>query len=132
MGVKLKSPNNNDRVNKMSTTGVQYYDFFTIMTFVNKLLEVGMMKRWILLAMCAFMAFTLIPQSTGAIAEESFLLTANGGCGYNQLSWTAVTGADRYWIYRGTGPGLEEKQPLTDFPIKETSYKDETGIENGK
>ncbi|MBP7733325.1 MAG: hypothetical protein KA140_06165 [Caldisericia bacterium] len=90
------------------------------------------MKRWILLAMCAFMAFTLIPQSTGAIAEESFLLTANGGCGYNQLSWTAVTGADRYWIYRGTGPGLEEKQPLTDFPIKETSYKDETGIENGK
>lgn len=91
-----------------------------------------MLKRWISLIVCAFIAFSALPWLSGIRAEESFILKANPGCGYNELNWTAVPGADRYWIYRGNEPGQEAKQPLTDFPIKELTYKDVTGIENGK
>ncbi len=74
---------------------------------------------------------TFVPQTTSIVAD-SFTLTAKGGCGYVDLSWSAVQGADTYWIYRGPEPGKEHSTPLTDFPIRATSYRDEINIENGK
>jgi hypothetical protein len=77
------------------------------------------------------MTLSVSPFLKGINAEDSFVLTVKPGCGFNELSWTAVTGADRYWIYRGPGPGQEASQPLTDFPVKELVFHDDINIENG-
>ena len=91
------------------------------------------MKRWIYLALSVLMVLSLMPMSKSPVkAEDPFTLTIVPGCGYNDLSWSAVVGADRYWIYRGYGIGQEAKQPLTDFPIAETKFRDDINIENGK
>jgi hypothetical protein len=62
---------------------------------------------------------------------STFILKASGECGYNLLEWEKVEGAVWYYIYRGEGEGNEESMPLTDFPIKETTYKDTKGLKEG-
>ena len=63
---------------------------------------------------------------------DSFNLKATGGCGFVDLSWSSITGAESYWIYRGPEPGKEFLTPLTDFPIKTTTFHDDINIENNK
>lgn len=60
---------------------------------------------------------------------STFNLTAKSGCGFINLSWDAVADVKGYFVYRGKGSGNELAEPITDFPIKTTSYKDETEIE---
>jgi len=74
--------------------------------------------------MIFFSSFTGMKQTS----SFSFTLEAIPECGYIQLKWEAVTGADRYYIYRGPGVGMEYDTPLTDFPIEETNYKDVTDL----
>ena len=62
---------------------------------------------------------------------STFILKASGECGYNLLEWEKVEGAVWYYIYRGEGEGNEVSMPLTDFPIKETTYKDTKGLKEG-
>ena len=59
----------------------------------------------------------------------SLNLTAKSGCGFVSLSWDAVPDVKGYFIYRGKGSGNQLAEPITDFPIKLTTYKDETDIE---
>jgi len=66
------------------------------------------------------------------VFADEFGLKIVPGCGFNDLSWNAVKGTQSYWIYRGPGKGKEYKTPLTDFPIKETSFHDDIGIQNGQ
>ncbi len=64
--------------------------------------------------------------------ESSFNLEVTPGCGFNMLSWDEVAGATQYFIYRGFGAGEEFETPLLDFPIMETSFKDEINIKDGQ
>ena len=66
-----------------------------------------------------------------AQTNQSFNLSAKGDCGFVNLEWNKVEGAVWYYIYRGIGEGNEESMPLTDFPIKETAYKDTKEIKEG-
>ena len=60
--------------------------------------------------------------------DTEFNLTAKAECGFIMLNWNPIKDALRYFIYRGPGEGQEYPMPLTDFPISETSYKDEKGL----
>ncbi len=64
--------------------------------------------------------------------EKSFNLEVTPGCGFNMLTWDEVAGATQYFIYRGFGAGEEFETPLLDFPIMETSFKDEINIKDGQ
>ncbi|MCE5223123.1 copper amine oxidase N-terminal domain-containing protein [bacterium] len=75
-----------------------------------------------------FMVFFSSFSGLNKVASLSFNLKATPECGYILLEWEPVTGADRYYIYRGPGEGLEYETPLTDFPIEETSYQDVTDL----
>jgi hypothetical protein len=55
-------------------------------------------------------------------------LSAEDECGYIQLRWNRVPGAERYYVYRGPGPGMEYPMPLTDFAITENSYQDRNDL----
>jgi hypothetical protein len=70
--------------------------------------------------------------SSNPVLADQFGLKAVGECGFVSLSWNNVKGADTYWIYRGPGKGKEYPTPLTDFPIRSTSFTDDINIENGK
>jgi len=83
-----------------------------------------------LLAFIMLMSMGLFPGLNTATAQDGFNLTVTPGCGYNYLEWDAVPGAAHYWIYRGPGTGQEYSTPLTDFPVKETHFKDEINIVN--
>jgi hypothetical protein len=58
-------------------------------------------------------------------------LSAEDECGYIQLNWNRVPGAERYYVYRGPGPGMEHPMPLTDFAIVENSYQDRNDLVPG-
>ncbi len=82
----------------------------------------------------SFLIVTALLFSNLAINAQNsatFTLKASGQCGYNTLEWEKVEGAVWYYIYRGIGEGNEESMPLTDFPIKETTYKDTKGLKEG-
>ncbi len=64
--------------------------------------------------------------------KPKFTLTAMPDCGYIQLLWNRVPGAERYYIYRGPGPDMEYPMPLTDFAITETSYQDRIDLVPGQ
>lgn len=57
-----------------------------------------------------------------------FDLQAVGECRFITLSWNPIPGAEFYWVYRGTAKDTIHPMPLTDFPIKATSYVDENDI----
>jgi hypothetical protein len=58
--------------------------------------------------------------STGAVANAVL-----GGANFNTISWTAVTGADHYEIYRVTGPATIGKiSTATNIPQATTSFVD--------
>lgn len=63
-----------------------------------------------------------------AKANDSLTLTVTAKCGYMELRWNVIPNALTYYIYRGPGEGKEYPMPLTDFPIKETSYQDTKGL----
>lgn len=69
---------------------------------------------------------------TNPVFADQFGLKAVGECGFVSLSWNNVKGADTYWIYRGPGKGKEYLTPLTDFPIRSTSFTDDINIKNGQ
>ncbi len=83
-----------------------------------------------LLAFIMLMSMGLFPGLNTATAQDGFKLEVTPGCGYNYLEWDAVPGAAHYWIYRGPGIGQEYSTPLTDFPVKETHFKDTINIVN--
>lgn len=55
-------------------------------------------------------------------------LIATPHCGYIKLTWNALPGAARYFIYRGPGKGQEYPMPIMDFPILETYYIDKIDL----
>lgn len=82
-----------------------------------------------------FMLFSGIvhPEAlSNPVFADQFGLKAVGECGFVSLSWNNVKGADTYWIYRGPGKGKEYPTPLTDFPIRSTSFTDDINIKNGQ
>lgn len=87
-------------------------------------------KTIMLFIIVFFLSITFPLTSTNIAKADQFGLKAIGECGFVQLSWNAVKGADSYWIYRGPGKGKEYSTPLTDFPIRATTFKDEINIEN--
>ena len=58
-------------------------------------------------------------------------LSAEAECGYIQLKWNRVPGAEHYYVYRGPGPGMEHPMPLTDFAIVENSFQDRNDLTVG-
>ncbi|HOO97594.1 MAG TPA: copper amine oxidase N-terminal domain-containing protein [Caldisericia bacterium] len=85
------------------------------------------------LAISMLLVMSLFPiNGNVSYAQDGFKLEVTPGCGYNMLEWDAVPGAAHYWIYRGPGQGQEYSTPLTDFPIKETTFKDTINIQNGQ
>lgn len=90
------------------------------------------MKKLVLIVVFMMLYSTIFNSSAsmGLATADQFGLKAIGECGFVQLSWNAVKGADSYWIYRGPGKGKEYSTPLTDFPIRATTFKDEINIEN--
>ena len=85
--------------------------------------------KQIKILVAAVLAIGAIGWSGNMGKAASFKLTAKSGCGFVTLSWDAVSDVKGYFIYRGKGSGNELAEPITDFPIKETTYKDETEIE---
>jgi hypothetical protein len=90
------------------------------------------MKRFFK-ALSVILSLLLLLNSFTVFAETlpHFRLSARGYCGFNYLQWEKVENAHSYYIYRGIGPGNQSDMPLTDFPVKETSYKDTKNIVNG-
>jgi hypothetical protein len=91
---------------------------------------VNMKKMILFVVMTLMVVSTSNPASVWVCASaDQFGLSATGECGYVNLKWDEVKGANGYWIYRGPDKGKEFSTPLTDFPIKTTSFKDDINIE---
>lgn len=86
------------------------------------------MKKFCIIIICLSMLVMLVAPGNSGIAS-GFNLQAKPGCNFIDLSWDSVPNVKGYFIYRGIGTGNQAPEPLTDFPIKETSYRDETDIE---
>jgi hypothetical protein len=88
------------------------------------------MKKTILaITILALLIAVPIQPRTGN--ASTFSLLAKNGCGFITLSWDKVDNVKGYFLYRGIGSGKQVAEPLTDFPIKETTYKDDNDIEKG-
>ncbi|MBP7733150.1 MAG: copper amine oxidase N-terminal domain-containing protein [Caldisericia bacterium] len=90
------------------------------------------MKKIILFVIVSFVLVSTSSQHVVYVHAntDQFELSATGECGFVSLKWNEVKNANGYWIYRGTEKGKEFPTPLTDFPIKLTSYTDSTNIKN--
>ncbi len=88
------------------------------------------MKKLSILVLILTIAISM-PVTWGKGIASTFTLTAKNGCGFTTLSWDKVDNVKGYFVYRGKGSGNQVAEPLTDFPIKETTYKDDNDIEKG-
>ena len=92
-----------------------------------------MKKLVFVVVFLVFLSSIVFPgASSNPVLADQFGLKAVGECGFVSLSWNNVKGADTYWIYRGPGKGKEYPTPLTDFPIRSTSFTDDINIKNGQ
>jgi Copper amine oxidase N-terminal domain len=90
------------------------------------------MKRKIISILVAVVLLSIIvPPNPGYSFNPTFVVEAEADCEFINLSWSTVNNANGYYVYRGIGQGNQVPEPLTDFPIKDTSYEDWNDIEAG-
>ncbi len=90
-----------------------------------------MNKKIISILVAVVLLSIIISPNPGYSFDPTFVVEAEADCEFINLTWSSVSNANGYYVYRGIGQGNQVPEPLTDFPIKGNSYEDWNDIEAG-